>query len=62
MPGVELLRRDDWATMGWKKVSAVEPTTSAERTNPDEVKRCSGISLKRRNNLKVYHRTAYALA
>jgi hypothetical protein len=34
VPGEEFPRSDDWATMGWKKVSAVEPTT-AERTGPE---------------------------
>lgn len=35
VPGEESPRSDDWATMGRKKVSAVEPTTSAERTDPE---------------------------
>jgi hypothetical protein len=35
VPGEEFPRSDDWATMGWKKVSAVEPTTSAEITDPE---------------------------
>ena len=34
VPGEEFPRSDDWATMGWKKVPAVEPTT-AERTDPE---------------------------
>lgn len=34
-PGQEFPSRDDWATVGWKKVSAVESTTSAESTDPE---------------------------